>query len=281
MWDHDEDGGRVSEDSALTQLTAISSLRWLVLTEGDYPCCDETFEITESGGLVVTAPLFACPASAVVGPGQGGNANVAAARLSVERLMLCLSMSSVDETDVVLEGIAYHVDPATCHNMSTAFEPRHRLYSDSDSEDIDSYVLLSRRLRHLLPATPPTQSVTPFHLTISPLSYTCAAAIDQYYKSTECRIVPVPRSVEQHSTMMSQLAAVRRARPCWADIDPGSDGDATRRRLIPLCPRPGNEWDTRRRFKPVLPLAYHRPATSLQTSALVRIISLSAPSCSF
>ena len=115
----------------------------------------------------------------------------------------------------MLHGIGYHLDTATCRELTFHIDTRHQ---DKSEYDEDVQLLISpRSLRCLRAAVPPKLCDSLYHVSVGTLSSACIKAIDAYNKRKHVE-PPAQPPVEQLSSLTSQLAAARRGQPCWADV---------------------------------------------------------------
>ena len=200
-------------DSVLTQLSAISTLRWLALSGAQYPTDTGWEYVAPAAGLAVIAALFGSQ-PATTTSAQSDSSSATAPTLRVESLTFHLSLSDAEAVEAVMEGIARHVDPTTCRHLTCSLTPRSQHWADWNIRDRIS--LTAQQLRHLRPKLQSSPSHHPFLIDASPLSPACKAAIDRYYDTHEQAERP-DRAPEQRSSISSYLAAASSGRPCWAD----------------------------------------------------------------
>ena len=153
----------------LSQLSAISTLRFLNIT-------DPYQYFARRPRLAVIAALFGRPAVFT-----SSISTTSAPRLSVESLVVRLSLFNAQHVDAALEGIGCHIDPATCRQIGLRFGIGSQDNSDPDYDEDAALAAISitaQHLRHLRPAAQPPER--PFYITAAPLSAACMAAIDQY-----------------------------------------------------------------------------------------------------
>ena len=217
--DEDEDKDmRDDDESALAQLSSIRTLQRLAIRGGEYPW-DEMHGVrrmSASVGLGFIAALFGWHVADSSTLRRSDCSGPTPTKLRIRSLTVHLNLSEGEEIDAVLDAVAYHVDPATCRELNCSVHMR-----GQDRGDIIHHnralLVSALRLRHLLPLLRSPLSDPPLQLTVSPLSDSCAEAIDAYNERK--RVEPAERPpAEQHSSpMMSQLSAASRGQPCWVD----------------------------------------------------------------
>ena len=202
------------DEPALSQLSSISTLRWLACT-GAQCWWGHEQPLPHSAEMAFIAALFGPPAAQQ--PAASSLQRLPALRL--ESLIFELTLTYTAGVDAGMEGIARYFDPTTCRHLSCSItmrvQDKARVQPYSAANINPAIFVDAHQLRHLAPPSQPSRSDQAYYITVSPLSADCIAAIDQYNEQEQ--VEAAPRSSElYHSTMLSQLSAANHGRPRWA-----------------------------------------------------------------